>query len=247
MKLLSQEQIRDYSDKRVMLPLSGGINSMAVLCFLGEEFPDECKPKHLFLYYSHLTEHSPDTLRFVRDGIQYAKRRFENVHFGFNVASVNDYFVSQNMIPHPTISPCSRDLKMRLLDAFYQDNECDVRLIGYVSHEISNRYNRAKKYVDDSFQYPILEFTESDCFEIVDRVIGWHPAIYDIKENGKRVFTHNNCLPCKNMSAKQLAAVGRYFPQYARKAEQTAAAIPGAYWGRADVPEIFKCDVCERM
>lgn len=41
MKLLSQEQIRDYSDKRVMLPLSGGINSMAVLCFLGEEFPDE--------------------------------------------------------------------------------------------------------------------------------------------------------------------------------------------------------------
>lgn len=28
MKLLSQEQIRDYSDKRVMLPLSGGINSI---------------------------------------------------------------------------------------------------------------------------------------------------------------------------------------------------------------------------
>lgn len=26
-------------------------------------------------------------------------------------------------------------------------------------------------------------------------------SIYDIKENGKRVFTHNNCLPCKNMSA----------------------------------------------
>lgn len=28
MRLLSQEQIRDYSDKRVMLPLSGGINSI---------------------------------------------------------------------------------------------------------------------------------------------------------------------------------------------------------------------------
>lgn len=247
MRLLSREQVRDYSGKRVMLPLSGGINSMAVLCFLGEEFPDEYHPEHLFLYYSHLTEHSPDTLRFVEDGVEYAKRRFRNVTFDSTTASVNEYFISQKMIPHPTISPCSRDLKMRPLDAFFSTNKCDVRLIGYVSHEVGNRYNRAKKYVNDSFQYPILEFTETDCFEIVDRVIGWHPAIYDIKENGKRVFTHNNCLPCKNMTAKQLQAVGRYFPEYARRAAQTAAAIPGAYWGRDDVPEVFKCDVCERI
>jgi 3'-phosphoadenosine 5'-phosphosulfate sulfotransferase (PAPS reductase)/FAD synthetase len=247
LRLLSRTQIRDFSDKRVLIPLSGGVNSMAVLCFLGEEFPDEYKPKELFMYYSHLVEHSPDTLRFVRDGVQYAKRRFENVTFGFNIASVNEFFVEQKMIPHPTISPCSRELKMRLLDAFYEANGCDVRLIGYVSHEVKTRFERAKRYVMDSFEYPILEFTEADCFEIVDRVIGWHPAIYDIQENGKRVFTHNNCLPCKNMSLKQLQAVGRYFPQYARKAERTAAAIPGAYWGRDDVPEVFKCDVCERI
>lgn len=247
MRLLAQQQIQDFSDKRVLIPLSGGINSMAVLCFLGEEFPDKFKPTELFLYYSHLTEHSPDTLRFVRDGVQYAKRRFKSVTLGFNVASVNDFFVSQNMIPHPTISPCSRDLKMRLLDAFFESKKCDVRLIGYVSHEVKTRFVRAQKYTSDSFQYPILEFTEADCFEIVDRVIGWHPSIYDIREGGKRVFTHNNCLPCKNMSKKQLQAVGRYFPQYARRAEQTAASIPGAYWGRDDVPEIFKCDTCERL
>jgi 3'-phosphoadenosine 5'-phosphosulfate sulfotransferase (PAPS reductase)/FAD synthetase len=240
------EQVQDFSDKRVLIPLSGGINSAALLCFVGEHFPQEFYPQELFLYYSHLEEHSPDTLRFVKDLIQYAKKTFGKVTIGFNRASVNEYFIGQNMIPHPTISPCSRDLKMRRLDAFYEANNCDIRLIGYVQHEIKNRYERAQKHVNESFQYPLLEFTEKDCFEIVDRVIGWHPAIYDITENGKRVFTHNNCLPCKNMTRKQLQAVGRYFPQHAIEAQRTADLIPGAYWGRDDVPEVFKCDVCER-
>lgn len=246
MNLFINEQIRNLSDQRVMIPTSGGINSAAVICFLGEYFPDEYKPKRLFLFYSHLIEHSPDTSRFVKDLVKYAKRKFEKVKFGFSYASVNQYFIEQKMIPHPSISPCSRDLKMRHLDAFYRDNDCDLRLGGYVSTEL-RRYRRALKYNDDSFQYPLLEFTDQDCFDLVKKTIGWYPAIYDIRENGKRVFKHNNCLPCKNMTKEQLESVGRYYPDYARKAEQTAEQIPGAYWGREDVPEVFKCDVCERL
>jgi hypothetical protein len=66
-------------------------------------------------------------------------------------------------------------------------------------------------------------------------------------ERGKDLFSHNNCLPCKNMHPKQLKLVAEHFPRHAAIAEETAKQIPNAYWGRSDVPDIFKCDVCERI
>lgn len=41
----------DYSDKNVLIGLSGGINSMAVLCWIAK-IPEELKPKKLFLFYA---------------------------------------------------------------------------------------------------------------------------------------------------------------------------------------------------
>ena len=136
-------------------------------------------------------------------------------------------------------------------------------LIGYVRHEFG-RYRRAVKRASSGRTkdaYPILSWTDEDCFDIVREVIGWYPAIYDIRwtaadvalglcekwEIGKRVFPHNNCLPCKNMTKRQLMTVGRFFPAYAERAQRAADLIPGAYWGRDDVPEVFKCDACDRM
>ena len=62
--------------------------------------------------------------------------------------------------------------------------------------------------------------------------IGWHPAIYDIKdENGKRVFKHNNCLPCKNMTTKDLENVKTHFPIYWDEAMKTANTL-NSFYGR---------------
>lgn len=96
--LLATTQIADYSDKRVMIPISGGINSAAALIFYAEFFPDEYKSDTLYLFYSHLIEHSPFTLRFVRDLIAYARKKFKKVICGFSRASVNEYFLSQKKI-----------------------------------------------------------------------------------------------------------------------------------------------------
>jgi hypothetical protein len=91
---------------------------------------------------------------------------------------------------------------------------------------------------------PIAHITEDQCFEIVDREIGWHPAIYDIRDEatGKRLFTHNNCLPCKNMTKKQLEAVAKYFPKYYARAMTMATRI-GSYWGRRN-GAANACDLC---
>jgi len=51
-------------DKRVMIGLSGGINSMAVLCWLIEQ---EDKPKDIWLFYAHFEEHSPNEFISVMD------------------------------------------------------------------------------------------------------------------------------------------------------------------------------------
>jgi hypothetical protein len=241
----------DYSGKRVLIPTSEGINSAAVLCVLGEYHPEERKPEKLYLFDVHMVEHSPDSLQFAYELIAYARTRFKWVAADIVQKSMNQWCLENKMIPHPSRSPCSRELKMQSLDAYALQNRIDYRLIGYVKHEVNTRWKRAQNYVDDSFQYPLLRLTDEDCFSIVKSCIGWYPKIYDIKEmrrgKARRVFNHNNCLPCKNATTVQLADVGKYFPAHAQAAQEVAAQIPGAYWGRDDVPEVFKCDSCTRF
>jgi 3'-phosphoadenosine 5'-phosphosulfate sulfotransferase (PAPS reductase)/FAD synthetase len=254
----------DFSRSKVLVPLSGGINSAAILCMLGEHHPDELKPEELHLYYAHFKEHSPDTFQFVADCIRYARKRFPKVVVKITRNSVNKYFLSERMIPHPTFSPCSLNLKILPMQAYDRDNDIDVVLIGFVKEELG-RFRRAverqKQEGRAKDNYPLLTITDEDCFLLVKQGIGWYPKIYDIRwteehfraglcrrhEIGRRVFTHNNCLPCKNMTKRQLEMVGLFFPTYAEKAQTTANAIPGAYWGRDDVPAVFVCDKCERL
>lgn len=127
-----------------------------------------------------------------------------------------------------------------------QDRNLDIELIGYINTDL--RRFRTLSAKESHVRFPVLEWSKQDCLDYVKKTIGWYPAIYDIKdESGKDVFSHNNCLPCKNMHPKQLQNVARYFPEYAERAKETADKIPGAYWGREDVPDVFMCDVCERL
>ena len=246
LNLLTQcDGFEDYSEKRVMIPLSGGINSAAVLCWLAEYQPEHLKPMELHLYYSHFREHSPDTFRFVADCIRFARRKFASVKVKITRNSVLAYFEGEHMIPHPMISPCSIDLKIKPRMAYDAEHGIDLDLVGFVQTEM-RRWKRQQSYKGSGrTRYPMLRFTDEDCFSLVKICIGWYPAIYGIlDEKGRRAFTHNNCLPCKNMTAKQLRAVGQFYPEYAKRAQETADRIPGAYWGRDDVPDAMVCLQC---
>lgn len=228
----------NLSGKKVLIGLSGGINSMAVLCWLGE-LPKSNHPKELHLFYADFKEHSDDTIQFVLDGVFWAKRKFEKVIYKQTENSVNEFFESKGFIPHPTNSVCSYELKIKPMLRYCYEHQIDIDLIGFVSKEIK-RYKRLAKYeVNDLFfkkEFPILNKDDEWCFQIVKRHIGWYPKIYDIKENGKRVFNHNNCLPCKNMTPRQFNATAKYYPDKIEQAfivqQQT-----GSYWGRS------KCDI----
>lgn len=217
-----------------MLGLSGGINSQAILCLMVEQ---GIKPSELHIFYAHFWEHSPDTFQFVADGIRYARLHFPCVVVKFTKNSILNFFDEIKMVLHPARGLCSYRLKIAPAAQYAFDNEIKIDLVGYVKHELKKRMGKQQKNLNrDLFAiekyYPIGEFTDAWCFEIVDRHIGWHPAIYDIvDENGDRVFSHNNCLPCKNMDMDDLKAVKKHYPVYHSRAMQTSKKLK-AYYGR---------------
>ncbi|MDF2449421.1 MAG: hypothetical protein K0R26_1925 [Bacteroidota bacterium] len=219
---------------RVLIGLSGGINSMAVLCWLSEQ---PVKPKEVHLFYAHFKEHSPDTFQFVADGIRFARKHFEVVKVRITKNSILDFFRKEKIIPHPANSPCTKRLKIDEINAYAFENDIKIDLVGYVRHELKRRSERQKKNISvDLFSlqklYPIGEFNDEWCFQIVERLIGWFPEIYKIlDENGNRVFKHNNCLPCKNMDPEDILAVKKYYPKYFMLAMKLSSELT-RYWGR---------------
>jgi len=233
----------DFAGKKIMIGLSGGINSMAVLCWLGE-LPEAQRPEELHLFYADFKEHSPDTIQFVLDGQFWARSQFRKVVYIQTPNSVMDFFEENNFIPHPTNAKCSVTLKIEPMLKYAYQHDIQIDLVGYVAKEVARAKRALKAGQNDMFfqkEFPILGKDDNWCFEIVDRCIGWHPAIYDIKdEKGKRVFTHNNCLPCKNMTSKQLQNVAEYYPLYYARALEVEKNT-GSYFGRS------KCDTgCAR-
>ena len=225
---------KDYSNTKVMIGLSGGINSMAVLVWLANY---ELKPKELHLFYAHFEEHSPGTLEFVLAGVEYARRNFETVIYKQTNNSVLDYFKEQKMIPHPTAAPCTRFLKIEPMVTYAFENGITVDLVGYVKSEKRRVKNMQSKGADNLFmskQFPILQQDNEWCFDVVKDAIGFYPSIYDIRNaKGKRVFTHNNCLPCKNMQIDDFEEVKEFYPEYWQKAMDLSNELQ-KYWGRSE-------------
>lgn len=226
----------NLTGEKILIGLSGGINSMAVLCWLIETGE---KPLEVHLFYAHFKEHSPDTFKFFADGVRYARQNFETVKVQVTRNSIIEFFKAENIIPHPASSPCSKRLKIEPINNYAFENGIKIDLVGYVKHELKRRVNRQQKNLKPGLfsldkYYVIGQFTDEWCFEIVDRHIGWHPALYDIKdETGKRIFAHNNCLPCKNMTIDQMEAVRTHYPLNHLNAMQLSKQLK-KYWGRSE-------------
>lgn len=175
----------DYSNKRVMIGLSGGINSAAAAIYLAK-YTDN-KPKDLYLYYSHLDEHSKGTRRFVLELVKWLKNHFDNVIFETSDNSMLEYCEeSFKGIPHPKISPCTKFLKLIHMTEFMAKHKIDVDIIGYVRHE----YKRINRQIDrgvENKDYLIRHLSDEDCFDLVEREFGWYPSIYKIKWDDRRI------------------------------------------------------------
>ncbi len=223
-----------YTGKKVGLGLSGGINSAAVLCWMIEQGE---QPLELHLYYAHFKEHSPDTFKFVVALIRYARLHFKNVIVKITRHSVLEFFLQEKMIPHPKVSPCTKKLKIEPMELYFFENNITVDLIGYIRSEKRRMDNQAKKRLPSLFlekTFPIQCFDDNWCFEIVMKHIGWYPKIYTIVDaEGKRLFKHNNCLPCKEMGIEDMKNVDRYYPAYMQAAKKLSAQLQ-AYWGRSE-------------
>lgn len=259
----------DYAGRKVLVPVSAGINSAAALCWLAQA-PAALKPAEVHLFYAHLEEHSPDSLEFSRACAAYARQHFAKVFYTETAVSVLALFEKKHMIPHPTIAPCTAILKLEPMYAYMALHGITDNVVGYVDTErrrIDNMAKRGEKTANGVLtsggvesQFPIAHFSNEWCFVIVDREIGWHPALYDhrwddagflafLRENmsrldedarrvvtkkmgtNERVFGHNNCLPCKNQLLWQLLAVEYFYPAYMARAHALSLKLD-KHWGR---------------
>lgn len=188
-------QYEDFSDEKVGLGISGGINSAAVAVWLAT-WPEELKPKELHIFYCHFEEHSPDTFAFVKDIIRFCKKNFKKVFVKITRNSVIRFFEEQHMIPHPSVSPCTRLLKVIPMHEYMILHGITIDLVGYVREEIRRVKNMAKKTNNEvdgrSVQmqdvkklFPISDKTNEWCFSIVKKFIGWYPKIYSLRWNDK--------------------------------------------------------------
>ena len=258
------DQLPNYEGKRVMIGLSGGINSAAVLAYLARFV--QYNPETLYLFHTNIIEHSPDTLDFVLANVEYARQHFPNVVYEQKDVSIIRFFDENNMIAHPSVSPCTRLLKIEPMVEFMARHEIDVDLVGYVRSE----YGRIKRQALRGAKrkaYPIAHINNEDCFSLVEKEIGWFPAIYRLMWNdsrirpylhqyghelapqqrgvvenyarrgfgfdgSRRVFKHNNCLPCKNMHQWEIWLLRLFYPEHHREAMGLAEKL-GSYWGRS--------------
>jgi len=250
----------DYTNEEVGCPLSAGINSMATLCWLANY---EFKPKNIYIFYAHFKEHSPESFDFVLAGVEYAKKHFENVIFEYTENSILDFFEQEKMIPHPTFAPCTMQLKIKPANAFLSKHNCTIDLVGYVRSEQRRITNMESKGANNLFlskHFPIRDFTDENCFELVKKEIGWYPKIYDLKWNDigfinfvnanlyrfdeqiqkklfkktgsdKPVFKHNNCLPCKNMQLDDILCVEYFYPDFYQSSMELSKKLK-KHWGR---------------
>ena len=254
-------EYRDYSTRVVMIGISEGINSATVLINLAKH-PEEYKPKLLLLFCAHFVNHSPDSLQFGIDCISYAVKNFSNIKIKVTWNDVLEFFKSQHTIPHPSNSPCSRQLKHEPMEEFGEENDVNLDLIGYVKEEIRRRLAK-HDYPHYKKLYPIGDISNEECFDIVKKEIGWYPAIYDLRCGkdglcktckkkqarglvqlgcGGRIFKHNNCLPCKNGEPEDFENWKQFYPNNIRDAIEVSNSM-GVYWGRNK--EVNMCRSCE--
>ncbi len=196
----------DYEDRRVMIGLSGGINSAAALIYLAKNV--EARPEELFLYYAHFDEHSPGTEKFVHDCVKYAKENLKKVIFEQSQNSVLDFFEKSKMIPQPKITPCTRILKIEPMVEFMQRHKIDVDIVGYVRHEW-RRINRQLDRGIENKEYLIRHLSDEDCFALVKKSIGWYPEIYDLKWNDPRIKEYLK-KHCKDLHPIQYRTISKY-------------------------------------
>lgn len=243
-------------DERPLIGISGGINSAALLVYLGAELPPEERPREVCLFHADIAEHPPDVPAFTAACVRWARRVWgpRSVRFGRSKASVLDFFERDGWIPHPMFSPCTGHLKLEPMVAWVEGlpepERPTVDLVGYVREErrrVKRMREKGTSLTGGAIRYPVAHLSNADCFRLVDEHIGWHPALYDIRRpDGRPAFKHANCLPCKNMDAKQLQMVELHFPEQMEAARAMAERLTEAkgtpiYWGR---PSDYSGDAC---
>lgn len=252
----------DYRNVKVMIGTSAGINSAGVLCWLANyEFKPkelfmfyahfkEHSPGSLefvLAQVEYAKKHFEKVVYKQTDNSVLDYFRQQKMIPHPTAAPCTRFLKIEPMVTYAFENGITVDL------VGYVRNE---------KRRVKNMQSKGADNLFMSKQFPILQQDNEWCFDVVKKEIGFYPAIYDLRWNdegfvafvkknlhrfdeatqqsllrkcgtNKRVFAHNNCLPCKNMRLDDLLAVEYFYPEYFNEAMQLSADLK-KYWGRSE-------------
>jgi hypothetical protein len=273
----------DLNGKIIGVPQSAGINSAAALCRL-KEAAIEPKELHIYYahftehspgsleFVEALIELAKKSFPVVKSKITY-----NSVLDFFEKEKMIPHPIVSTCSRKLKIIPLTEyNIENRI--------EFDlIGYIKTEQKRINNQQAKGGNDMFFSKAYPIADLDDEQCFDIVKRNLGWYPAIYDLRWDDmgfmayvgnnikrfsddiqrkllkklgtkKRVFKHNNCLPCKNMNIDDMLAVEYFYPEYMKAANELSERL-NAYWGRnadqyyttfgKEDYEVKQCEVCQ--
>lgn len=207
------------SGERVVCRFSCGAASAVATKLMLAEYPRD----QVVIINAFIAQEHPDNRRFLRDCEAWFDHPITILRDEKYGASTYEVWKRKRFMAGQGGAPCSRELKMRLLDAFRLPG--DIAILGYTAEE-QKRFDRFfDKGADVAPRAPLIErgLMKADCLAIIDRAGIELPAMYRLGYNNA------NCIGCVKGGEGYWNKIRRDFPeQFNEIADIQESLGPGA-------------------
>lgn len=171
-----------------------------------------------------IAEEHEDNRRFLRDceqwfGVPITQLRDEKYN-----ASIKNVFRQRQFMRGPLGAPCTRILKMELLDAW--KNDCDIMVLGYTAEEVMRFEDFKERNPTRQTMAPLIELGlgKEDCKAMVLRAGIELPVMYRLG------YKNANCIGCVKGGMGYFRAIKEDFPQQFEELAQIQDEIGEGSW-----------------
>lgn len=170
--------------KKEVCWFSGGVSSF-IAAYLRKETLDE-------IFYIHINDQHPDTLRFLRDCEKALGKKFTILQSG-DYDSVEEVIQKTRYVNGPSGARCTLELKKKVRQEWEkQQNGEMVYIWGYDSSE-RNRAERLKETMPEyEHIFPLIDenLSKEEAHGMLARLGIKRPAMYELG------YRNNNCIGC---------------------------------------------------
>lgn len=180
--------------------ISAGVSSF-IATYLAKDQIDE-------IYYIHIEDQHPDSLRFVKDCEKFLNKEIKIIQSPFK--SVESACLQGGCVKVKTFAWCTKLLKQRVRKELEQ-NICEgiTYVWGMDINEIARAERLAESNSNQNHLFPLIEknLSKQDCHALCFKLGIKRPLMYDLGYN------NNNCIACVKGGMGYFNKIRKDFPK----------------------------------